>query len=189
MPAGVVKTKKDEKYWDKSKKNVRESKGKPQSKFKDQDWGLVQHIFALRKKKHEGKGKKKKKKAGPDIPMIKRAKFNIVVEPFEPLVDKAMDLIESKAPGTLTNQKVQKVVVESEAGDHLGKVQSDEPGVIFISVNKIKNLLGANQNEDEVVRQIALTIAHELGHIRDEMKGGEGPAETAEREMAQKIDA
>lgn len=350
MPAGVVKTKREEKYWDKSKKNVAESKGKSQSKFKDRDWALVTHIFKLRKKKHEGKGKKKKSEAeipmkkmaapsdaeaydvfrgqssadnlggsgwsqdlhelpatelsndelasnyvaltldrelleqsggtrrlaelsnvmrhrdlevetterpkpwhhfinlagwlwnakapeanlpwfwyyqqdafeprtetsikpgdkpapidfgpitssAPVVPLTKRA-HDIVVEPYEPLVDKALKLIQSKNPsilaikpppgqGQTTNQKV-KVVVEAEAGDHLGKVQSDAPGVVFISVNKIKNLLGSSQNEDEIVRQIALVIAHELGHIEANLQGGEGPAEVAEIEMARKLNA
>jgi len=52
MPARFVKTPAQEKWWDQAKSTVQESKGKSQSAFTDQDWGLVNMLYHRKKKKH-----------------------------------------------------------------------------------------------------------------------------------------
>jgi hypothetical protein len=54
MP-GNVRTPSDEKKWKRAKKHVAQSKGYPESEFKDQDWGLVQMIYQRIKAKSEEK--------------------------------------------------------------------------------------------------------------------------------------
>lgn len=166
----------EEKLWNESKGVVRKEKAKPQKKFKDRDWALVQKIFGLKKKKHLGKGKKK------------RAAVNVTVEPAEPLIDKAVALIESKSPGYLANAGVTHVVVESGDPGHFGKAESDKPDTIFIAADKIKSMIGSSpDNEEAVVRQIAVTIAHECGHQKSKFQGGESPAEAEEKQMESKL--
>lgn len=60
MPINLVKTGKEEKIWNKKKKEVSKSKGKPQSQFTDRDWGLVNKLFQAAKKKYQGKSLPKK---------------------------------------------------------------------------------------------------------------------------------
>lgn len=52
MPAKFVKTPKQEKWWDEAKDIAEKSKGKSQSGFSDQDWGLVNMLYHRKKKKH-----------------------------------------------------------------------------------------------------------------------------------------
>jgi len=52
MPAKFVKTPKQETWWDEAKGIAEESKGKSQSQFTDQDWGLVNMIYHRKKRKH-----------------------------------------------------------------------------------------------------------------------------------------
>jgi hypothetical protein len=51
MPASVVHTPHEEKLWERAKNAVERSKLKKHTKFNDQDWGLVMHIFQGMKKK------------------------------------------------------------------------------------------------------------------------------------------
>jgi len=111
---------------------------------------------------------------------------NIVIEPYEPLIAKAVDLIQKKEPAYFQN--IKKIVVEPADVGHFGRVQSDQPGVIFISVGKLQNAL-AQKDEEAKIFQAALTLAHEMGHIKDDMKNGEGPAEAEEARMANLLKA
>jgi hypothetical protein len=68
-----------------------------------------------------------------------------------------------------------------------GHVSSEEPSVININIDRIKNeLKGANGRNPAAVA--AAVIAHERGHVSDfapetGFPGGEGVAETEERRM------
>lgn len=56
MPAGVVKTDKEEKIWGQKKKEVEEQTGKKSSSFTDKEWARVNFLFQRAKKKYKGKG-------------------------------------------------------------------------------------------------------------------------------------
>lgn len=106
---------------------------------------------------------------------------NVVIEPYEPLIAKAIELIQQKEPGYF--QGISKVVVEPSDQGHFGRVESDKPDTIFISISRLRNALSGD--EDSQVLEAALTLAHEMGHLKSEFTGGEAPAEAEENRMKQ----
>lgn len=116
---------------------------------------------------------------------------NIIIDPYEPLVEKAIRLFEQKylpsmgGPEQNTYSKVKTIKVEPGAPDHVGQVRSNTPDIIYLSVPKIKSLVGAN--ETEVINQIVITLAHELGHLTSNFQGGEGPAEAEESKVRNRM--
>lgn len=109
---------------------------------------------------------------------------SIIIEPFEPLIQKAIDAIEKKIPGYFSG--IKKIVLESGDPGHFGKVQSDQQDVIFISLNKMKSAMGG-ADEEAIIKQVADTLAHEMGHIKSKFQGGEAPAETEEKQMHDRL--
>jgi hypothetical protein len=109
---------------------------------------------------------------------------SIVIEPFEPLIQKAIETIEKKVPGYFNG--IKKIVIESGDPGHFGKVKSDQEDVIYISINKIKSAVGSGDDE-VVIDQIAKTLAHEMGHIKSKFQGGEAPAESEEKQMGDRL--
>ena len=53
MPKGVVKTKKEEKLWERAKDAVSRNENVPQNKFKDEHWARVNALFQKMKPKKE----------------------------------------------------------------------------------------------------------------------------------------
>jgi len=47
--------------------------------------------------------------------------------------------------------------------------------------------LGGQAKEEQVIQEIAKTLAHEAGHLISKFQGGEGPAEQKEREFEQRV--
>lgn len=105
---------------------------------------------------------------------------NVVVEPYEPLVNEAIRLIESRQPHYFDG--VSKIILEQGNPQYFGKVQSDQKDVIFISIQKLKSAL-AGASEEDLVHQIAEVLAHEMGHLKADFEGGEPPAEKEEEAM------
>lgn len=106
----------------------------------------------------------------------------VVIEPYEPLIAKAVELIQSKEPGYF--QGISKIVVEPSDTGHFGRVESDKPDVIYVSIGRLRNALSAQEEEAQVL-EAALTLAHEMGHLKSQFQGGEAPAESEESRMAQ----
>lgn len=106
---------------------------------------------------------------------------NVVIEPYEPLIAKAIELIQKKEPGYF--QGISKIVVEPTDTGHFGRVESDKPDIIFISIGRLRNALAAT-NEESQILEAALTLAHEMGHLKSQFQGGEAPAESEEARMA-----
>lgn len=172
--------KKDEKRWEKAKAIVEHTKDKSESKFKDRDWGLVMHIMK------NMRPKKKKKKKSSELPLsIKKEAISIVIAPFEPIIQKAAEAIEKIQPGYFSS--IKKIVVEQspEAGDpfHYGKVKSSEPDTIYVSMSAVRSAVSSAQGEEEVIRAVAGILAHEMGHLKAKLQGGEGPAESEEHRI------
>lgn len=171
--------KKDEKLWEKAKAIVEHTKDKPESKFKDRDWGLVMHIM-------NNMRPKKKKKKSSEVPLsLKKEAISIVIAPFEPIIQKAAEAIEKIQPGYFYS--IKKIVVEQsqESGDpfHYGKVKSTEPDTIYISMSAVRSAASSAQGEEEMVRAVAGILAHEMGHLKAKLQGGEGPAESEEHRI------
>jgi hypothetical protein len=123
---------------------------------------------------------------------------DIKVEPLDSYIQKAVELLKQVNPSYFVG--VRKIVVDSGQGyGHVAAGGSEDPAVIHINLPKIKaelqsKLSGApkEQFEKELIRQIALTISHEKGHVASYKPEtgfpGEGPAETEESSMLGKID-
>lgn len=118
----------------------------------------------------------------------------IKVEPADMLIQKAVDLLKKSNPGYFVG--VRKIVVDN--GNAYGFVESGQgkdPSVIHINLQKIKSEiqfklsnLPKDQQEQEMIRQIAMTLAHEKGHINSYkpetgFAGGELPAEAESNKM------
>lgn len=122
----------------------------------------------------------------------------IKIEPVESNIQKAVQLLKQQDPSYFVG--VRKIVVDTGKGyGHVSSGEGQDPAVIHINLSKIKNeiqskLSGApkEQQEHELVRQIALTISHEKGHVKNFNPqsgfGGEGPAESEESLMMGKLD-
>jgi hypothetical protein len=124
---------------------------------------------------------------------------NIIIEPQESLIHKAVELIKSKDPNFFKG--VRKIVSGDQPNyGHVESGPGKDPAIINLNSPRINRevkskMQGAPQEEidKEIVRQLAGTIAHERGHImsfdpQSGFKGGETPAEQAEKELLQKID-
>lgn len=117
------------------------------------------------------------------MPLSKRA-FQISTEPYNSLVNKElMEMASKLGPDYFSytdksGKKVQidKVVLESGSPSHFGMVRSDNPSTIYISLDKIQSAMG-NQDPAAVSSAIKEVLSHEMGHFKDNMAGGEGPAE------------
>ena len=80
MPAGVVKTKKDEKIWEYKKKQVAKQTGKKISQFTALEWRRVNFLFQKAKKKYKGRLPKKYTKAS-----FKEAVYATYIVALKPL--------------------------------------------------------------------------------------------------------
>lgn len=128
-----------------------------------------------------------KKKASFNI--SKRA-MQVIIEPWDNAVDKAMKIIQSKDPGLLKN--VKKIVVHPGTGSgQLGHVEmgtGKDPQEIHVFKDRIKQIvtqqaggtkttLTTDELESAIVNGIIETISHEIGHI--------GPQRTVEQIQTQ----
>lgn len=121
-------------------------------------------------------------KNSPNITKV--ANTSIVIEPFEPLIKKAIELLNNKIPGYLNN--IKKIIVVPGSPDFYGKVESDKTDVIFISLQKIIGAM-SGRTDDEKVIAIAQVIGHEKKHLDMKFQGGEGPSEQEEKEVLKRI--
>lgn len=125
---------------------------------------------------------------------------DIRIEPVDTFIQKAVDLLKRVNPSYFIG--VRKIIADTGQGfGHVASGPNQDPAVIHLNLSKIKSelqskLQGASQQdlEKEFVRQIALTIAHERGHISSfkptsGFVGGESPAEAEENSMLGKIDS
>jgi hypothetical protein len=123
----------------------------------------------------------------------------IKIEPMESSIQKAVELLKKVNPNYFVG--VRKIVVDTGMGyGHVSAGGSEDPTVIHINLPKIRgeiqSKLGTapkDQQEKELVRQIALTISHEKGHVSSYKPEsgfpGEAPAETEATSMMGKIDS
>lgn len=142
---------------------IKEYKAQPTSS--PQGWGTTASLGE--------KMKKLSKRAEELAP--KPAGVEVVIQPLDPAVQKAVQSVKSKEPNLLKN--VTKVIVHSGGGGgELGHVESGpgkDPREIHIYKNRIdeivKKELGGNADpkalEEAIQRALMETISHEAGHI------------------------
>lgn len=122
----------------------------------------------------------------------------IRVEPADTIIQKAVEKLKQIDPSYFVG--VRKIVVDSGSGyGHVQSGNGSDPAVIHINLSRIKSEIqakatGASQQqlEEEMVRQVAIVIAHEKGHIKSftpeqGFVGGENPAQASEHEMESKL--
>ncbi len=113
---------------------------------------------------------------------------NVVIQPMEPVVQKAINLLKRMDPNYFKG--VRRIQV-SPASMYYGFVESGpdkDPSVVNVNMAKIKQEAG-NTESPEAVAAAATTIAHEVGHVRSfdqgqGFVGGENPAEAEEQRVA-----
>ena len=123
---------------------------------------------------------------------------NVVIQPMEPLVDRAVKIIRRKDPNAFSG--VRTINVGGGTGA-LGFVSSKDPSTINIDAALIKNTASKsdpgvteilnqlpNPEESKKVFWTTVTLYHELAHVKDYddqqgFKGGEGVAEAAEKDI------
>jgi hypothetical protein len=125
---------------------------------------------------------------------------DIKIEPGDTFIQKAVDMLKRVNPNYFVGVRK----IEADMGEGLGHVASgpgQDPAVIHINLPRIRSELQAKlpgvpqeQFEKEFVRQIALTIAHEKGHVgsfkpEGGFAGGESPAEQEASSIMPKIDS
>lgn len=123
----------------------------------------------------------------------------IKIEPMETNIGAAVDLLKKINPNYFIG--VRKIVVDVGTGfGHVSSGGNEDPAVIHINLSKIKSEIQSkignlpkDQQDKELIRQIAIIISHERGHIssyKPELgfQGGEGPAEIEENSMSRKVD-
>lgn len=115
-----------------------------------------------------------------ELPLTKQA-VQISIEPYYSVIQDAVQEIESRQPGYFSN--VNRIVVEPGSPGHFGKVQSDQPDTIFISLDKIKSALQGIEGEEQARAAVREVLTHEMGHLKSEFQGGEAPAEAESKRM------
>lgn len=124
---------------------------------------------------------------------------NVVIQPVEPLVDRAVKIIRRKDPNAFSG--VRTINVGGGTGA-LGFVSSKDPSIINIDASLIKNTAAKfdpnvtdvlnelpNPEESKKVFWTTVTVYHELAHVKDydeqrgSFPGGEGVAEAAEQDI------
>jgi hypothetical protein len=109
---------------------------------------------------------------------ISKRAFNVIIEPWDSAVDKALKVIQSKDPSILTN--VKKVVVHSGAGGgqlgHVEKGMGKDPQEIHIFKDRIKQIveqraggpqttLTTQELQQAIIDGMTETLYHEATHI------------------------
>jgi len=119
------------------------------------------------------------------FPLIIKKSYQISVEPYNTIINSVLAKIKAKLGESYfsyTNEagqqiNVTKIVLEDGDPGHFGMVRSNEPSTIYLSLAKIQNSVAGAANEDALEQAIIETLTHEMGHLKDNLKGGEGPAE------------
>lgn len=149
-------------------------------------WNSEQRYIRLPETLVQGEVKViKKVLTANELPLtLNKIAISVIIDPYEPLIEKAIAAIDKVQPGYFS--QIKKIVVEqsAEAGDpfHYGKVKDSERDTIYISVNAVRSAM-SGQDEDSIIKTLAGVLAHEMGHLKSNMQGGEGPAETEEHRM------
>lgn len=118
-----------------------------------------------------------------------------IIMPGEPSIQKAVSKIKTHFPNFF--DKIKEIrIAPGGAGYAYVTNDPNEAGVIFLDLNKIKTKLKTDlgqasqeQMDEAVVNALYETIAHEQGHIEDDLKGGELPAEQRATEIMNVVNA
>ncbi len=118
----------------------------------------------------------------------------VTIEPANEYAQAAYDLLASKTPEILTG--IANIRTDLQK-DVFGEYSSDIEHTVFINMKKIEEevrskLAGKSDEEikNEIIRQAALVISHEDGHLHaytERKDSSEAPAEQKEKEVAEKL--
>lgn len=133
-------------------------------------------------------------RASRHLRALRKDALQVSVEPYQSDVSEAMKQIESKNSNyfsytDLSGKTIQVKRVVLEAGDpgHFGMVRSDQPDTIFLSLDKIRNAVGAEKDPQKIQAILIEVLSHEMGHFKDNLQGGEGPAEAEAHKITQQF--
>jgi len=113
----------------------------------------------------------------------------VIVEPIEPNINAAVNLLKRMDSNYFVG--IKKIVAGPEA--NYGHVSSKEPDIIHINLNRILNETKKDDSKRNLVINIAISIAHEAGHVKsfdgEKFVGGESPAQAEENKVSNWIKA
>lgn len=118
---------------------------------------------------------------------------NIVIEPSEPTMQKAVKVLQRMNPNYFIG--VRKIVVAPSAQyGHVESGPNKDPTIININVQRILQESGGASAGPEAIIAAACTIAHEKGHVSSfdpkiGFQGGESPAEAEESKVRNWIES
>ena len=112
---------------------------------------------------------------------------NIVVEPSEPTIQKAVKVLQRMNPNYFIGVR-KLVVAPSGQYGHVESGPNKDPAVININAQRILQESGGATTGAEAIIAAACTIAHEKGHVASfdpkiGFQGGESPAEAEESKV------
>ena len=118
---------------------------------------------------------------------------NVVVQPFEGIIDCAVKLIRAIEPRYFKGvRRIEVLPLEV-----YGKVKAgggQDPAVVLINAGRIKTEVYSQSGKQAAIKAAARIIAHEVGHVRTfnpetgQFEGGENPAEAEEARMGAVIE-
>lgn len=114
---------------------------------------------------------------------------NIIIEPIDSNIQSAVELLKRMDGNYFAG--ISKIVAGSEA--NYGHVSSDHPEEIHINLSRIANETKTDNSKRNIIVSIALTIAHERGHVKsydgEKFVNGESPALAEESKVSNWIKA
>jgi hypothetical protein len=115
---------------------------------------------------------------------------NVIIEPVEPMVQKAVDILKRMNSNYFDGISKIKANYGSNAFGFVESGKDKDPTILNINLNKLKGLT----DPIEILYQTIVTIAHEAAHAKsfDEKSGfvgGESVAEAEERKVEQWLKA
>jgi len=114
---------------------------------------------------------------------------NIVVEPIDSNIQAAVELLKRMDGNYFAG--VSKIVAGTEA--NYGHVNSSEPTIVHINLSRIANETKNDNSKRNVIISLAITIAHEVAHVKSfdgkNFVGNEGPSQAEENKVSNWIKA
>lgn len=114
---------------------------------------------------------------------------NVFIEPLDSNIQAAVELLKRMDGNYFAG--VSKIVAGTEA--NYGHTDSREPTVAHINLSRITSETKGDNSKRNIVAALAVTIAHEIGHIKSwdgkSFVGGEGPALAQESKVENWIKA
>jgi hypothetical protein len=130
-------------------------------------------------------------KVSQEVPDLALSSPNVVVEPMQPVIQKAVEVLKRLESNYFVGTRKIKAGISGSAFGFVQSGPDKDPAVINLNLAMISQK--AKEYNMSPVFAAAITIAHEKGHVKSFNQqqgfvGGEGPAEAEEKRIATLIE-